>query len=305
MKKIFGILVISSVLLFGFDYHTQPKQVAQNVWCFFGKLEVPNKSNGGFMSNSCYIKANHSYILVDTGASYEFAKQSYEAMSKIEALPVKVIFNTHSHDDHWLGNNFYKEKFNAKLIGVKEQDSDFTNIKQTRMYHVLTKEQFKGTKLVKLDKHITQTEAIKIDGLKIVLVPIGQKAHTADDVFVYLPDEKILFAGDLVMNGRVTSNRDGSVIGSLKALNMINEKKWDVLIPGHGFDTSKTATKEYEEYFSLLKQRVLKAIEDDVGAENITKVVKMEEFKDKAMYEEVNTRNVFDAYGELEFYDEE
>lgn len=108
----------------------------------------------------------------------------------------------------------------------------------------------------------------------------------------------------MVMNGRVTSNRDGSVIGSLKALEIINNQKWDVLIPGHGTDTSKNATKEFETYFSLLKQRVMEAIEKETSAEEITKIVTMDEFKDKALYDELNSRNVYDAFRELEFYEE-
>jgi len=105
------------------------------------------------------------------------------------------------------------------------------------------------------------------------------------------------------MNGRVTSNRDGSIIGALKAIEMINSKKWDILIPGHGIDTSKTATDEIVKYFTLLKQRVMQAIENEITGNEITKVVTMEEFKNKALYDELNSRNVYDAYRELEFYE--
>ncbi|MGE3593676.1 MAG: MBL fold metallo-hydrolase, partial [Arcobacter sp.] len=141
-------------------------------------------------------------------------------------------------------------------------------------------------------------------GKEIIVIPTGVKAHTSDDLFVYLPNDKVLFSGDIVMNGRVTSNRDGSVIGSLKALEMINSKKWDVLVPGHGIDTSKTAADETIKYFTLLKQRVLEAIENEVTGNDITKIVTMEEFKNKALYDELNSKNVFDAFRELEFYEE-
>ena len=58
-------------------------------------------------------------------------------------------------------------------------------------------------------------------------------------------------------------------------------------------------------YFTLLKTRVLEAIEAGITADEISKVVTMDDFKDVAMFDELNSRNVFDAFRELEFYDEE
>ncbi len=304
MKKILITLLFSSIYTFAFDYNLKPIKVASDVWCFFGKLDMPLKENGGFMSNSCYIKTKDSFVLVDTGASYEFAKQSYEAMNKIANLPVKTVLITHSHDDHWLGNNFYKEKFNATIYGPSLINKEFNKDSQIRGLKILSDDNAKKTKFTPVDKDIKETTTLDIGNKKIMIVPIGVKAHTSEDLYVYLPNEKVLFSGDMVMNGRVTSNRDGSVIGSLKALEIINNQKWDVLIPGHGTDTSKNATKEFETYFSLLKQRVMEAIEKETSAEEITKIVTMDEFKDKALYDELNSRNVYDAFRELEFYEE-
>lgn len=302
-KKILLSLLLS-IYAFAFDYNLKPIKVSSDVWCFFGKLEAPTKENGGFMSNSCYIKTNKSYVLIDSGASYDFANQAYKAMEKIEKLPVNTVITTHSHDDHWLGNNFYKEKFNAKIYGPALINKEFNANSEIRGVKVLSEENKKNTKFVAIDEIINETKTLNIDGKEIIVIPTGVKAHTSDDLFVYLPNDKVLFSGDIVMNGRVTSNRDGSVIGSLKALEMINSKKWDVLVPGHGVDTSKTAADETIKYFTLLKQRVLEAIENEVTGNDITKIVTMEEFKNKALYDELNSKNVFDAFRELEFYEE-
>lgn len=299
---LFSLLL--SIYAFAFDYNLKPIKVSSDIWCFFGKLEAPTKENGGFMSNSCYIKTNKSYVLIDSGASYDFANQAYKAMEKIEKLPVNTVITTHAHDDHWLGNNFYKEKFNAKIYGPALINKEFNTNSEIRGVKVLSEENKKNTKFVAVDEIINETKTLNIDGKEIIVIPTGVKAHTSDDLFVYLPNDKVLFSGDIVMNGRVTSNRDGSVIGSLKALEMINSKKWDVLVPGHGVDTSKTAADETIKYFTLLKQRVLEAIENEVTGNDITKIVTMEEFKNKALYDELNSKNVFDAFRELEFYEE-
>jgi len=256
------------------------------------------------MSNHCYVKAKSSYILIDSGPTYKYAQAAYKEMSKIHNLPVSYVINTHEHDDHWLGNNFYKEQFNAKLLGVELQDKNYKEGQKTRMHKLLTKDAINGTKIVKLDTHIKENKIITLDGEKFEFVPVGQ-GHSQFDVFIYMPDKKVLFSGDLVMNGRITSNREGLVLGQLKALKIIKQYNFDVLIPGHGFDVSKNAMNESIQYFSLLKKRILEAVEEDTGLDGVTKFVKMIEFKDKKMFDLLNTPNVYRAYSELEFYEEE
>lgn len=310
MKKVIVILVVLVFItqlsaLDAFDYKLKPKKVSENIWCFFGLLEPPSKENGGAMVNSCYVKTKNSFVVIDSGPSYQFASQSYQAMSKIAKFPVKLVIATHEHDDHWLGNNYYKEKFFSKLVGPESIDNNYKAGDQTRMFKTISKNAIKGTKIVKLDEYIKKPTTFKIGGELFEIIPIVEKAHTEEDIFIYMPKRKVLFSGDVVMNGRITSNRDGSVIGELKAHKMIKSKDWDILIAGHGFITDKTAMDESSQYFRLLKQRVSKALEDDIEASEVTKIVKMKEFEDKAMYKELNGRNVLDAYIELEFVEEE
>ncbi|RXK10785.1 MBL fold metallo-hydrolase [Halarcobacter bivalviorum] len=294
-----------STSVFAHDYKLEPKKINDNTWCFLGKLEAPTKNNGGFMSNHCYVNTGKNYVLIDAGATYELAKQAYEKMSEIKKLPVSTIILTHEHDDHWLGASFYKKEFNSKLIGSSLINKNYNENSKTRMFKMLSEDAIKNTSIIKVDEEIKEVKTLKVDEVEFQIIPIGRKAHSSDDLFVYVPSNKTLFASDVVMNGRITSNRDGSVIGQLKAVEMIEKMDYNNLIPGHGFDTSKNAINETKQYFTLLKQRVLEAVEEEVGAANITKHVKMEEFKDKALYEELNSRNVFDAYSELEFYEEE
>lgn len=280
MKKtlVAGLFLIGGINLFGFDYHLKPQKINDNTWCFLGKLEAPSKQNGGFMSNHCYVNTGKHYVLIDAGGTYEIAKQSYEQMQKIADLPVSTVILTHEHDDHWLGASFHKEKFNAKLVGVSSINKNYNKDSKTRMFKMLSKDAIEKTKIVKVEEEITEPTTIKIDNTSFQIIPVGVKAHTSEDLFVYVPQNRTLFSSDIVMNGRITSNRDGSVIGQLKAVEMIENMDYNNLVPGHGFDTSRNAINETKEYFTLLKERVMKAVEEEVGAAEVTKIVKMEEF---------------------------
>lgn len=302
MFKKIAFLALICTFSFGFDYKLEPKKVADDIWCFIGKTEVPSKQNGGFMANSCYIKAENSYVLIDTGANYNFAKQAYEAMQKIEDLEVSTIIITHEHDDHWMGNSFYKDRFNSTIYAPKAINENYDESSKPRIFEILDKDEMKNTKVIKADKIVEDKTTFKVGNKEFEIYALKQKAHTNNDLIVYLPKQKAIFVGDIIMNDRITSNRDGSVIGTLEAIDFIESLSWNTLVAGHGDKTGKDALNHTKEYFTLLKNRVLEAIENGVEAGEITEVVTMDEFKDVAMFDELNSRNVFDAFRELEFY---
>ncbi|MEK6658064.1 MAG: MBL fold metallo-hydrolase [Campylobacterota bacterium] len=282
-----------------FDYKLEPKQVSSNVWCFFGALEIPTKENGGNMVNTCYIKTNDSYVLWDTGASYVYAKQAYEAMSKIAKLPPKTIILSHEHDDHWLGNNYYKEVHGAEIIGPESINKNYKPGDKTRMFQTLTENAIRGTKIIPIDKWHKDTIKFAISGVNFEYVPVGN-GHSEEDWFLYMPDNKLILAGDLVMNGRVTSNRDGSVEGEIAAIQKMNTLPWTTLIPGHGFVIDKTAADEAMQYFTLTRDRVQESIKKGIDETGIVEAVPLEEFKDKALYDLLNAGNVSRAFMEYD-----
>jgi glyoxylase-like metal-dependent hydrolase (beta-lactamase superfamily II) len=296
------------------DYNLKPVKVSERVWCFFGAMEMPTKENAGDMSNSCYIKGDTAWIAWDSGPSYIFAKQAYEAMQKIADMPVEAVIVSHEHDDHWLGNNYYKEVHKATIYGPESINENYYGPRhidgkdypgmQTRMIKALYQNAIRGTVLPKVDKSFEETTKFTISGINMEYVKVGY-AHSEEDWFLYLPDDKVVLVADIVMNGRVTSNRDGIVIGQINALNAIKSREWNHLVPGHGFITDKTAANESVQYFSLLKDRVLEKMEDGIVADFITKEVTLDEFRDKDLYYVLSPGNVFRSYEELEMFDED
>jgi len=68
---------------------------------------------------------------------------------------------------------------------------------------------------------------------KVELLYVGP-AHTTNDVVAWLPEQQILFAGDLVFNGGTPFVVMGSVSGSLAALDRLKALGPNVVVPGHG-----------------------------------------------------------------------
>lgn len=302
--KSFVALCLSFVALQAFEYDLKPVEVSKDVYCFFGAPEDINKENGGNMVNTCFVKTKEGFVVIDSGPTFAYAQQAYAQMQEISKLPVKFVINTHDHDDHWLGNSFYKSK-GALLMGPKTYEQNVIPGMVTRMQMSVGEETYADTEVVKLDSAVEQKYDFTLGDTIFEIKQLVDQAHTKGDLVVFLPQKKVLFAGDLVFNDRLSSLRDGSIIGSLKALDLIDSMHAEVIVGGHGYATDANATQVFKRYLMEMKKQILEALEDDVGIDEITERVVMPEYKHMKLYDVLHSRNVFDAYSELEMYSED
>ena len=298
------LILLLTLSSYGFDYTLKPVNVAKDVYCFFGKLENINKENAGNMVNTCFVATKEGFVVIDSGPTYAYASQVFDEMQKVAKLPVKYVISTHDHDDHWLGNSFYKEK-GAVLIGPKTYEDNVVIGMKTRMQTVLGKELFAKTSIVKLDKVVDNNLTLAVGEKQFNIKKFVEQAHTEGDLVVHMPTEKVVFAGDVVFNGRLTSIRDGSLIGSLKILDHIDALKPEVIIGGHGSKTDANATQALRNYLTDMKKEVLKMLDDDVPMHEITAKVPMNKYKEMKLYDVLHKSNVLHVYQELEMLDED
>jgi glyoxylase-like metal-dependent hydrolase (beta-lactamase superfamily II) len=290
--------------LWGFEYNLYPQKITESVYCFFGKLESISKQNAGNIVNTCFVQTKEGFVVIDSGPTYAYAAQAYEQMQNIVKLPVKYVINTHDHDDHWLGNSFYKSK-GALLIGPRTYEQNVVAGMETRMQKVLGNTLFDKTKMVTLDTIVDEKLTFSLGDEVFEIKKLVNIAHTKGDLVVSLSQKRTLFVGDLLFNGRLTSLRDGSILGSLEALEKIDAYHATYVIGGHGYKTNANATKSFKNYLLEVKNEVEKALDDDVGMENITKKVTMPAYKKMKLYDVLHARNVLDAYKELEMIEDD
>lgn len=302
LKILFISLCI--VALPAFEYHLSPQKVTDDVYCFFGNLENIDKKNAGNMVNTCFVQTKVGFVVIDSGPTFSYAKQAYAQIQKISKLPLKYVINTHDHDDHWLGNSFYKSK-GALLIGSRTYEQNVVAGMEIRMQKALGETLFANTKIVSLDTIVDNNLSFSLGGETFEIRQLENIAHTKGDLVVYLPGKSTLFVGDLVFNGRLTSLRDGSILGSLNALEKIDSYHAKHIISGHGYNTKSNATAVFKAYLLEMKKEVQKALDNDVGMEDITKIVTMPKYKNMKLYDVLHARNVLDAYKELEMIEDD
>lgn len=295
------LLGVTSVL--AFEYDLTPVKVDRGIYCFFGKPEVMDKVNNGNMVNTCYVDTGSRWLVIDSGPTYAYAKEAAGKMQAIKPQPIGLVVNTHVHDDHWLGNGFY-EASGVDVIGPRLFKEAVNPNAATRMEKRISQTAYEGTEVHLPTQFADVNKRAAVDGKTVRLILAGRKAHTAQDMMVYLPEYNTLFAGDLVFNDRIPSLRDGDINGWIAALDSIRAMHLDHIVGGHGFNTGKNATEMTYRYLVQLRDRVRDAIDEGIGIDEATKGIALEAFRDTALYDMMHAQNVEVAYRMLEWEDE-
>jgi cyclase len=300
MKTLLVSLLISVTSLSAYDYALKPLKVTSDVHCFFGKPEIMDKTNNGNIVNSCYIDAGEGYVVVDTGPSYHYARSAHNAMKKIKSLPVKLVINTHIHDDHWLGNNYFTEQ-GIRVLGTDDFKLNADMSTPTRMESHISSEAYAKTKPTMPSEMISSDTNLTIGNQKLQLIIAKRKAHTAKDMVVYVPKSKVLIAADLVFNDRLPSVRGGDINGWIEALEDLDKLGAAHVVGGHGNRTDKDAPRMTREYFTQMRSEIRAAIAEGLSIDDTIKKVSMERYKHYQLYEGTHRQNVEASYRVLEW----
>ncbi|WP_345986259.1 MBL fold metallo-hydrolase [Sulfurimonas sp. HSL-1656] len=302
MKMLWTVwLSITSAL--AFEYHLEPVNVDRGIYCFFGKPEAMNTVNNGNMVNSCYVDTGRRWLVIDSGPTHAYAKEAAAKMQAIKAQPTALVIDTHVHDDHWLGNGYFAAA-GIPVYGPGLFQKAVNPQETTRMQKRISPEAYAGTQVVLPSHSIDANETLDVDGETLRIIRLTRKAHTAEDLMVYLPKRETLFAGDLVFNDRIPSLRDGDLHGWIAALETVQAMPLKHIIGGHGKNTGKDALQMTYVYLTQLRDRVRDAIDDGIGIAEATKTIRLDAFRSVALYDAMHAQNVEVAYRMLEWDDE-
>lgn len=111
------------------------------------------------------------------------------------------------------------------------------------------------------DRPVTGRDTLRLGGREIVLIHPGA-AHSAGDLMLWLPGERVLFAGDLLLEDGVTMVVDGNSATMLKALDLIDSLNPRIVVPGHGRIPAepRALTQKTREYLTTLRDSMQLAV---------------------------------------------
>lgn len=207
--------------------------------------------DGGWcLNNAGIVVGDGQVLLVDTAAT---AKRTYalrDAVASLTDAPVRTVVNTHHHGDHTHGNYVFADT--ARIFG-HELCPDGIRAEGKLLEQLWPQVEWGEIERVVPSETYESGVTLDIDGIAAQVVHIPP-SHTVSDSVVWLPEERVLFTGDLIFSGGTPFVLMGSLSGSLDALDTLRGFDPLVIVPGHGPVADASAIDEAGRYLTWLGQ---------------------------------------------------
>jgi cyclase len=225
---------------------------------------------GGAVSNAGIVDLGDRVLVFDTFLTPDAGRDLLRAAEQVTHRPVTFVINSHYHNDHIRGNQAFPEQVEIvatketdcliKTKGVEELAWDKENAPQRlaeleKQLEGQTNPHYRGTSPEEIawTEHYFRViaESLRSVHLRLptqtfekeiqfhsplrtaYLISYGG-GHTGSDAFLYLPEEKIAFAGDLLFVGCHPYLGDGDPLAWVQYLQELEALDLQTIVPGHG-----------------------------------------------------------------------
>lgn len=302
MRRLSALIALMALIAAAYGQtFPEPRTVRINdrVFVLLGPMQHANRLNQGYMINSTVILGDKGVILVDSGGSDEVGRHIAAAVRRITDKPVTHVVNTHHHGDHYLGNvafegaTFISSEMCRRM--VLESGHEWLGIMERDIGRKLP-----GTKPLAAGVTYsggTRTETL-VHGVRVVFwVPRG--SHTIGDLLVHLPDDKVLIAGDVLVNRVVPTLQDGFLKNWIQTLDEIHALGVAHFVPGHGDMMAPRDVTDLRNTMFRFYSGVKQGFRDGQSESEIRKSLDLSTW-DKLERSYVIGRNINQAYLEIE-----
>lgn len=279
---------------------TQVAKVNDRIYALLGPKELPTKANQGYMVNSTLIIGDTGAILIDTGFTDEIGAHLAREVAKLTDKPVKVVINTHHHGDHTFGNAAFP---GAKVISSEmcrklliENEGEWLGIIQGVLGRKLPNTRAVPASEVYASK--TKTD-VTLDGVKLTFW-VPEAAHTAGDMMIWLPDDKVLVGGDILVNQTTPVFRDAQVKKWIETLAEVKAMPAQTIIPGHGPLMTTQDVAKLHERMARLYAGIEAGYKAGLSDSEIRRKLDLSEWKPLHRFEEDMGGNINKTYLEIE-----
>jgi glyoxylase-like metal-dependent hydrolase (beta-lactamase superfamily II) len=279
------------------------RPVAQGVYAFFGDTGARTVENEGLNANIGLVVTPAGSVLIDSGATFQSARQIAEAARKVTAQPIRWVINTGGQDHRWLGNGYFQTQ-GAELIAHASGEADMKNRGNDHL------QALKAVLGAKADGTVPTLptrwlkagdERLELGGVVLEFKHRGG-AHTPGDTMVWLPQKDVLFTGDVVyvdrMLGVLPVSNTKQWLSTFAVIEQLNPA---LLVPGHGRVTNlATAKADTQVYLLALRAHMKKAVDDGTDVSSAVKSFDAAPFMRLLNAAELMPGNASRTYLELE-----
>lgn len=238
-------------------------KVSQDIYAYLGTDDPRYGSNAGF------VISPQGVAVVDCDCLY--SDSLLQEIRRLTDQPVRFLINTHFHLDHISANDSFAQlgalivsshgtRRNAETLGEAELQERLARRSPGKASQIhLPPLTFSG----ELVLHLGQKE--------LRLVDMGP-GHTHGDTVVYMPQDGVLFSGDLLFAHNYPVVRAYSHANPANWVNILDrllEWPWEMVVPGHGPLGTKKEVRELRDYFLYLMKQVQKMVRSGKSLEEV------------------------------------
>ncbi|HIF18091.1 MAG TPA: MBL fold metallo-hydrolase [Cycloclasticus sp.] len=280
-----------------------PVQVSEHVWYVKGMSGAATE-NEGFVSNAGFIITSEGVVVYDALGSPSLGAQLLGEIGKITDQPIVKLILGHYHADHIYGAQVFKEEGAEVLapVGVYKYIESTVGKERLEERRIsLFPWVDDETYIIKPDRLVKQSESFTLGGVTFLMNIVGP-AHSDGDMTLYIENDRVLFSGDLIFEGRVPYLGSSDTKFWLETLEKMEMQSLQGLIPGHGAaakEPAKTVSLT-RRYLAFIREKMGESVEDLQAFDEAYQQTDWSAFSDLPAFKEANRKNAYLVYLSLE-----
>jgi len=276
------------------------KKVSASAWYVEGVSALGSPANQDFISNAGFVVTQTGVVVIDALGSPALASRLVEEIHKVTPLPITHVIVTHYHADHVYGLQTFKA-LGARIV-AHQAAREYLNSETARLRLEVSRKDLApwvnaDTHLVQADEWIDGPKDLTVGGIVFKIKPVGP-SHTPEDLVIYLPQEKVLFAGDLVFRSRIPYVGQADSRHWIAALEQLLAFDAQIIVPGHG-PFSEEARKDMQltrDYLVYLRAAMERAAKNMDPFEEAYAATDWTPFEHLPLFKVANRMNAYNTY---------
>jgi glyoxylase-like metal-dependent hydrolase (beta-lactamase superfamily II) len=246
-------------------------------------------------SNAGLIVDGTRSLLVDTLFDLNLTRDMLAAMRRASraANSIDTVVNTHANADHCWGNQLVAEaeivasEAGAREMGelppqaVAELMAAAPTLGEFGEYlsRIFGDFDFAGIELAPPTRTFTDELELTVGDKRVRLIEVGP-AHTRGDVLVHVPDDKVVFTGDILFIGGHPIIWAGPVDNWIAACDHILAMEVDAIVPGHGPITDKAGVAAVRDYLEYVRDEARKRFDAGLSVDEAARDIALDAYAD-------------------------
>lgn len=282
------------------------------IWYSTGNPGIPGKDNEGNTSNAGFVVTSDGVVVFDALGTPSLGWSLLQEIRKVTDKKIRYVVLSHYHADHIYGLQAFRDHIDA-IIVAQERSGEYKDNEETadekasqrldQRRSVLFPWVDANTRVVTPDVTFNERMTISLGDRRLTLLYSGP-AHSSSDIMMMVEPDGVLFAGDIVQNGRIPfmNSDDVSTVQWLKALDEVEKLEPKFIIPGHGRTSTEArpAIAFTRDYINYLRSTMIAAVQSWTDFDAAYAKADWSKYRDIPAFASNNRGNAYRIYLELE-----